>query len=524
METAIASSAREDIEKRLTGKYYTPYCVSDRLTELSLFDDRVRSVCDPFCGDGRLVVSWIARSRPENGLKQLKHIFLFDRDAGAVKEAQKNVRNALRNASRADVIVESKVVDTFLLPVSEWYDLVITNPPWEQLKPDSRDQVAELSLYKDAIRNYSETIAASFPSAATSKKRSIGGYNINLARAGALAAVEMTEIGGQTLIVLPSTIFGDQVSSEFRSNFMNSVGIVELAYYPAEAKLFKGVDQSFVTISSERGKRTERFSITRYKPDLSVLDHREHQANDLSDAIPLLIGGRVHELVRRIQSEHPNLSHLEKDLRYRLKLGREIDETRIAEAFTNSDKGIPFLKGRNVNRFSIIDEVLPRVCPEIKKIPNTIKHERLVWRDVSRPSQKRRVQACIIEPGIVTGNSLGVAHFYSREPDLLKALLAVMNSLVFEVQVRGMLATNHISQGVLKKCAVPLAAFDDIPTRQKLAKLVDTLGGADFSPKIEIEVAKIYGLERQEFAELLAPFSKLDEREVDALMGRTLWE
>ncbi|SDZ38283.1 type II restriction m6 adenine DNA methyltransferase, Alw26I/Eco31I/Esp3I family [Jannaschia faecimaris] len=523
VEAAIASGARHDIEKRLTGKYYTPYCVSDRLAELSMVGDRIKSVCDPFCGDGRLIVSLIERSRSEDYLKTLKHIVLFDRDAVAVEEAENNVRNALRDVSRSDVTVESKVVDTFLLPITERYDLVITNPPWEQLKPDSRDQVADSSLYKDAIRDYSKVIADSFPSAATSKKRSVGGYNINLARAGAIAAIEMTEIGGQTLIVLPSTIFCDQVSTEFRNNFLSSVKVDSLEYYPAEAKLFKGVDQSFVTISAQRGKRTGPFSLTRYKSDLSILDQREHHVECLSDTIPLSIGGREQKLIQEIQSEHPHLSCLEKDPRYRLRLGREIDETRIAESFTESNRGIPFLKGRNVNRFSFVDDGLPRICPETKKIPRSVSYQRLVWRDVSRPSQKRRVQACILGPGIVTGNSLGVAYFCAQDPELLKALLAVVNSLVFEVQVRSILATNHISQGALRKCSVPHIAFEDVSVRSKLAYLVDTISSSGFSPEIEVEVAKSYGLNRDQFFELLAPFSKLEEREVNALMERTLW-
>src|SRR6202012_20063 len=99
----------------------------------------------------------------------------------------------------------------------------------------------------------------------------------------------------------------------------------------------------------------------------------------------------------------------------------------------------------NVRRYGVADQPSLYVDETRVKLPRSVDHPRLAWRDVSRPNQKRRVQATLIPSGWVTGNSLGVA--YDREGNLnrLAALLAIFNSLVFEYQLRASLSTGHIS-------------------------------------------------------------------------------
>ena len=86
-------------------------------------------------------------------------------------------------------------------------------------------------------------------------------------------------------------------------------------------------------------------------------------------------------------------------------------------------------------------------------IPPSALGEKVVWRDVSRVSQKKRVKATLLGPGYVAGNSLGVAT--CSDPKRLRALLGVMNSSIFEFMARTVLTTNHVSAGMLKRVPYP---------------------------------------------------------------------
>jgi Alw26I/Eco31I/Esp3I family type II restriction m6 adenine DNA methyltransferase len=521
--TAVSKSTRADIEDRLTGRFYTPLPVAEALACASAYVGCPESVCDPFCGDGRLVIVWLRHQISVGSLARLKRIALWDYDADAVRYAAGAVREELTRLGLKDSIVEASVGDTFSRRPGDRFELILTNPPWEQLKPDTRDGLASDQGYRGELRSFAERLAAQLPEAAASKRRTIGGYTVNLARAGALLAAQMTSPNGTLSIVLPSTIFGDQVSEAFRSRFFSEISVDQITHYPAEARLFPGVDQSFVTITGRGKQTTSTYRIRQVRSDLTLAEERIHSPANNAAPLPLNTGGAQHALVNEMRSKHPDLRWLEADLRFGLRLGRELDETRISESF-DPHNGVPFVKGRNIGRFSFERADLPLIDVNKRKLPGSFNHLRLAWRDVSRPSQKRRIHACLIPAGYVTGNSLGIARFATGDDINLRILLALMNSVVFEIQVRDQLLTNHVSQGVLRKCAIPYAAFENSLARSHLSKLVEVANTDIKSAAImEVEIAKIYGISREKFETILLGFDKITAHEMEIMLSKELW-
>jgi len=133
------------------------------------------------------------------------------------------------------------------------------------------------------------------------------------------------------------------------------------------------------------------------------------------------------------------------------------------------------------------------------------------------------MHATIIPPGRVTGNSLNVAYF--RDDDLfkLKALLAVVNSFVFEAQIRSYLATGHISLGSVRQVRVP--TLNSGAQVRRLVELVDRCLSDDAEALVAVEVAaaRIYGLDRTDFEQLLTSFPKLERDEVAQLLESPEW-
>jgi len=142
-------------------------------------------------------------------------------------------------------------------------------------------------------------------------------------------------------------------------------------------------------------------------------------------------------------------------------------------------------------------------------------YPRIVWRDIARPSMKRRMNASIIKEGILTGNSLGVLHFGNEDYDSLQCILGVLNSFVFEYQIRAKLATNHITWGVIKNLKVPNL---DIMLKNDVNLLVHRImkgGGSEI--QLEALIAKLYGLEITDYSILLDAFDKINQDDKEKL-------
>jgi Alw26I/Eco31I/Esp3I family type II restriction m6 adenine DNA methyltransferase len=529
VEIAISSSDRRDIEQRLTGRFYTPIPIADRLAaEAVVAKPHPATVGDPFCGDGRLIVSWLAAvGRRANGVQRsLRRIVLWDYDENAVAVARKRVIAELSRLNFRCCEVQAIVCDTFERAQTSFrsLDLVLTNPPWELLKPDARDGMTAGVEYREELRSYADKLTHVYPGAASAKGKAMTGYGVNLARAGAVASVMLASNDGVIGIVLPSSIFADQASSPFRQEFYSRLRVTHIDSFPAEARLFEGVDQPFVTVIGRASDSTKNFVLRRFDKQLEEIETRRVVIDDPSRPLALTVGADHERIVGDLAQRHASLQMLEADMLYGLWLGRELDETRLSDYLTDAPGGVPFLKGKHVFPFHIHRDEVWRVDPKRRAVPPTVRHMRLAWRDVSRPTQRRRMHVALVPKGNVTGNSLGVAFFRYGPVERIGVLLALMNSMVFEIQVRTQLATAHVSQGILRKCTVPLRAFEDKRVTQHLLDLVQKRSHSSGDlPELEVEVAKAYNLDRESFASVLDAFPKLTQAERDAHLGSELW-
>lgn len=453
------------LDQRLTGKFYTPGAIGQRLAaDISLEAIAQRdslSIIDPFCGDGRLIYWFISHIANHESLTQIKkiNVSLWDCDAEAVEEARRKI-SAIKLPY--PLLVDARVTDSFFESTKAFgeYDICLTNPPWETLKPDSRE-LANLDddqreRYTQLLKNKSFLLDGMFPQSRSLKKFS--GWGTNLARCGIEAAVKLLKPGGLYGIVAPSTIFGDQSSVRLRTWLFEQNAISRLRYYPAEARLFEKVDQgvtclmgiadgkSNAVIPAEIHSSTVDEESTRTSLRLDDLAAHDYSIGFSSDQ-------RIVEIMERL-SHLPTLAEFEGSGKDQIKLGRELDETGLAAKLADSGKYI-FLKGKYVSRYKTLPHDETWVSDSVA-VPKSADTHRIAWRDVSRQSMAHRVQATLIEPGVVTGNSLNIGYFNSGEnTEALQALLAIFNSSIFEIQARLRISTNHLSVGAVRKFRIP---------------------------------------------------------------------
>ena len=507
---------------RMNGRFYTPEFLAERLAEVLIgevpsFARRKVRIVDPFCGDGRLIVAFLrlAASSPKfKGANFL--ISLWDNDSAAVALARERVE-ACGKKLMLRLKIEAESGDTFLRDGAGGYDLLLTNPPWEALKPDRRE-LEQLTpearaAYVAALRSYDEQLARLLPQSQPEKKFS--GWGTNLSRCGLEFSIRLLRPGGWCGIILPSSLFSDQVSARFRRWLLHDAALRRLLAYPAEARLFDGVDQTCAAAIFERTPDAEfapllsRFDAERRLLGESRLELSRPELERLGYAVPLDLAADEIRLLLRL-SPLPRLDDLCGDEPDALWLGREWDETGY-QRFTAATGTVPFVKGRAVSRYAVLNSFTEFVSDASRTLPISAAHARLTWRDVSRRSQVRRMIATLLPAGCVTGNSLHVGYFKDGDMDKLHALLGIINSLPFEFQLRSKLGTGHVSLGSVREVRVP--RFDDARTVSTLSALTRRVldGEAGAEVAVEVAVARAYGLTREEFSMQLRFFGRLPE-------------
>jgi Alw26I/Eco31I/Esp3I family type II restriction m6 adenine DNA methyltransferase len=487
---------------RAAGRFYTPELIGRRLAEAVLASGvphRSIRVVDPFCGDGRLLSWLLAADAPSGSIRAIDwELELWDIDAEAVRVAKEQVALAAKQAG-IHAAVRAVVVDTFSYAPSQFgsFDIVVTNPPWDLLKPDKRElamlTTEAAALYVATLRARSNQLVAQYPTSLPGFRFS--GWGVNLARCGAEVALRLAGVNGVCGVVSPASLLGDQASAELRRWMFSAFDLRTIDYYPAETRLFKGVDQpaiAFVAVRDSVAKQD--IVVSRFASNRDVIEQWRH-VGDAAESdgfpLPIVLGADASRILGRIR-HLPRFRDLESATQPGLWAGRELDETGL-QTFLSTDGPYPFAKGRTITRYGIAQWPAQSVIASARRIPQSSQFARIAWRDVSRPSQRRRMQATIIPEGWVTGNSLSVAHFRDGDEGRLKALLAVLNSAVFEYQIRALLATAHVSLSTVRVCHLPEL---DAPTTIQLASLVDERLAGDVAVEMMIDaiVAECYGV------------------------------
>ena len=518
-----------DFNIRASGQYYTHIEVARHLISALLRSARGHfsegstiNVVDPFAGDGRLV-KWLIESWQASKLPRVKwNITFWDLNP----DGHNTAKTSFQQLAASGIELKYKCVtgDTFCLALnhSEAFDIVITNPPWELLKPDRRElkQLGQSmrSAYISKMREYDNFLSENYPDSQPNRK--FAGWGTNLSRVGLDVSQSICTPRGLMGVVMPASFMADDQSLRLRRRFLTENKLLDIANFPAEARLFGKADVDTCTLVFKNSKaRVVRPKLTQYDKKLVIANSTQIKiSSDFLEGsgyiLPVSMGAKGIEILQRLIKQCPTWGELESDDTKGLWAGRELDETGSVKWLKKNGQGPPFIRGRMIKRFAILEQPELFVNKPLWKPPASILCERIVWRDISRASQKRRIIATIIPPGYVAGNSLGVAYFRDNNTQALLSMLGVMSSLVFEFQLRCHLATGHVSLSALRKVCIPgRAHLTGIKTLHKAINAA-LLGEKNAEPHLEAVVAKyVYGISRNDFSSIMDLFQKLTTSE-----------
>lgn len=526
--TSHSVNLPQSFQNKLTGCYYTHQVIALNLFKRLINEqgfltkDKI-CIYDPFAGDGRLI-TWLIELCVSRGIYKKWEIYLFDINSEGMEHAEKNLRKIQQSGVNLNINIE--VGDAFKIGIlhEKKADIVVTNPPWALLKPDKRNisKIREdvRDAYINSMKEYDLFLSKEYPFSQPRKK--FAGWGTNLSRVGIELSHSLLKDEGYCCIVVPASFFADNQSGLLRKKLISESDLIELSYYPAEAKMFKGADVSSATLiyRKEKAKLNQtKLIIYNEQVEVSSSGNLSLELDKHDDyMIPITLGTDTIEVLYKIKKSLPTWGELE-SINNEIWSGRELDETGSKNWLVKEVNPYRFVKGRMVTRFELSDEELLYVYKSEYIPPKSSHFKRIAWRDVSRPSQKRRMIASIIPEGVVTGNSLGVIYYRDNDEGSLIVLLAIMNSLVFEFQLRFYLATGHVSLSALRKVHIPdqkfLADLDDL-----MQVCVERLNGNCLvEPKLEAMIAhQVYHLNEKEIKLVLDSFTKLTREEKDKIL------
>lgn len=426
------------------------------------------------------------------------------------------------------------------------FDAIITNPPWEILKPQAKEFFSEYSslvtknkmtikdfekeqtklLQKPDIRAAWLEYQSRFPhqslffrsakqyenqiSLINGKK---AGTDINLYKLFIEQCYNLLREGGQCGIVIPSGIYTDLGTKQLRELLFTQTQIGGLFCFENRKGIFEDVHRSFkiVVLTFEKGGSTERFPSAFMRHDVAELDHFPKQG-----ALILSV-----DLIRHLSPDSLSIMEFKSEIdveiaekmlhfpllgkkiegTWNLILTNEFHMTNDSHLFrTSGGLGrLPLYEGKMIHQFDHLFSE-PRYWVSEKEgwkalgrsmespgKPNYQSY-RLGHRSIARNTDERTMISTILPPLSFFGHSINATKQNIPLPDLLY-LTAVLNSFTFDYALRLRVSANltmfYIYQLPVPRLTEENAVFMLIITRA--ARLICT------TPEFD-ELARAAGL------------------------------
>lgn len=415
------------------------------------------------------------------------------------------------------------------------FDAIITNPPWEIFKPNSKeffqqhselvtkntmriedfeDEKASLLCdpeihtawlgYLSGFPHVSEWFRAApqFENQISIVNGRKAGSDINLYKLFTEQCVNLLGAGGRCGIVIPSGIYTDLGTKQLRLMLFDRTRLTGLFGFENRKAIFEGVDSrfKFVVLSFEKGGVTSEFPV-------AFMRHDPPELASFPEAAPLRLS---RALIEKLSPDSLSLLefHSQADIeifdkllrnpllgrtvdgRWKLKLTNELHMTNDSDLFLASSERSAFrlFEGKMIHQFCSdfanakywvsSDDGYARLgltTSEDKRLHST--RYRFAFREIASNTNERTMLATILPRNVFANHKLMLSdlHCFSCAAEPL-FLCAVMNSFTVDWCIRKRVTTS-ISMFMVYQLPIPrLTAADAAfrPLVERAARLVGT--------------------------------------------------
>jgi len=417
------------------------------------------------------------------------------------------------------------------------FDAIITNPPWENFKPDAKeffqkhsDLVSKNTMRLEDFDKEKASLLGTYPELKSGWLDYLSGFphvnlyfrnspqyanqtaiingrkattDLNLYKLFTEQCTHLLKKGGRCGIVIPSGIYTDLGATQLRHMLFEHTHLTGLFGFENRKRIFDGVDSrfKFVVLGFENGGKTTSFPVAFMRHDVRELemfpraDSLQIDVNLITEISPDSLSlvefqsSKDVDLVKKALQQ-PRLGKKLNDS-WNVRLGRELHGTGD-DSLMEKSKGaslVPVYEGKNIHQFSTTWLPVTRWIAPLDGRSRLLGHDedkgqklsyevfRVAFREIAANTNERSLIATILPPETFSTHKL----MLNRDPSGIGlsesvSLCAILNSFLFDYLVRQRVTTS-ISVNVIEQLPIPrlTAAHPDFrPLVERAARLVGT--------------------------------------------------
>ena len=412
-------------------------------------------------------------------------------------------------------------------------------------------KVSEYSAYSEIFRREYK-----FQSAEANGRKVSG--DLDLYKIFAERAYQLLREGGSAGLVVPSGIYTDLGAKGLRTMLFDHCRLKSLYSFENRKFVFEDIDQryKFVLLNFEKGGKTTSFKCAFFLYGEDNLKEAAKNPTEMGvefvkKSSPtswsvLEIKSEKDKIIIDKLLKHPPVGQ-EIAGNWNVDITRGFDMTNASHLFrTGKLGGIPMLEGKNMEQFTHQWKEAPtaRYTIDEKDVLANLKPENIyhtgywmAYRLIASSTNYRTFISTIIPPGYVCGNSLAIITLENLKQ--LCYLCGVMNSFVIDYFMRQKVSANinmfyfletpvpRISSGkefefIVKKVAQLVASTDEFEQLKKEIGIQHGLKDENdrllARAQLDVAVAKLYGITKEELAYILEKFPNVDAKQKEMVL------
>ncbi len=332
------------------------------------------------------------------------------------------------------------------------FDIVITNPPYKNLKVEKN----KYSNTKDLESDKQLYLEISQISKSLYKYTNVGVLNIYKLFVEDILT-KYSKANGFVSLLIPTSILTDKTCEKIRKYTLINHSIEKINVV-AEGAGYVDAQQALSSLLIKKGTKTSKIKINN---NFNESTKDKYAVMDISKLSLDKTGFAIFSLN---QYEYNILEQLQKystvkELDYIRNLRGELDLTFHKEYILEGKGDLPLLRGRNIGYYEVISDDAENVSENFLSISTKaphIKRQRIACQQIANMSKDRRLTFTLVEPGYVLANSCNYLFVENNNNNLdIYSLLGLMNSRLMNWLFKVTSSNNHINNYELDMLPIP---------------------------------------------------------------------